>query len=440
MASLNVSAPAAAPAVDWVALLSKSAVSLTASKAVNPSFDATLGHAISEKADTPSQAALSRLDGRKGQADKMEDAKAEAARIKKNRTERAQGDKGDAEESENSAAKVEQAGEDAAARSAAAEQGTEETTDPAQVAQKREQAKLKVVDPHGADGVGQMGVREQVVTRLLHAEPLVPVVTDLTAVPLSPEALRLQLAQLGIGVPGEEELPVLPTAQDAGIRITSAILPSTSLAVLAERLAQSKLGEKAALAEEPAHSMGKLQAAGDTATTAEAGLRSSASSRSGTMAGPGAPLAARGPDFADDLMERVGRMRIFSRGGQEEQLRVTLEPEDLGTIDLRLRVDAQNQVHLLITTETDEARHLLQRQLAQLQEALARQDMGFGHVTVEVGDQQQGNQAASQWGFAERREESAGRRGSAVEEEGQSQPVEQPKGIVSTTEGVSIIV
>lgn len=441
MASLNISVPTPTPAVDWVALLSKSALSLTASQASNPSFDATLGHLVSDKSGSSKETVSSRVDTAKEDLAKTQDAKTEAARIRK-REEQAKEDLGERKDVKNAASQVEEAVERDAASGGTVEGEADNATDLAQAALKRESAKLKVVDPHGMDGLGQMGVREQVATRLLHAEQPQPVMMDISTMPLSLEALRLQLAQLGIGGVGGNEAPTVPTALDAGVRITSAILPSTSLALLAERLAQAQAGDKAVgFAEELASQVGKARATGESAATSESGLRSAISGKEGMPAKPGAPLPAHSPQFSDELMDRVGRMRIFSRGGEEtQQMRVTLDPEDLGTLDLRLRVDANNQVHLLITAETDEARNLLQRQMAQLQDALARHNMGFGQVTIEVGDQQQGNQTASQQGFAEHRTgQEGGGVGRGVEEGVQSQPTAQQKGVISANE-VSIIV
>lgn len=441
MASLNVSASTPAPGVDWVALLSKSALSLTASQAVNPSFDATLGHLVSDKGGA-SRVASSRVESAKEDLAKAQESKTEAARLRKRKAEQAKEGAEETEDPRSGASRVEEAVKRDAASGGVVEGDLENATEQVQATLKRESAKLKVVDPHGVDGVGPVGVREQVAMRVLHAEPLRAVAVDHSAGPLSPEALRLQLAQLGIGGVGDDGVPVVPGGSDGGVRVTSAILPSTSLALLAERLTQSQAGGRGVgFVEELASQVGKVQGTGEASASSESGLRSVTSGRGGLAAKSGAPLPAHSPQFSDELMERVGRMRIFSRGGEDtQQMRVTLEPEDLGTLDLRLRVDAHNQVHLLITTETEEARNLLQRQMAQLQEALARQNMGFGQVTIEVGDQQQGNPAASQWGFAEQRTRQEGGVDRGVEEGGVDQPAAEPGGVVSVSEGVSIIV
>ncbi|MEO5348989.1 MAG: flagellar hook-length control protein FliK [Magnetococcus sp. YQC-3] len=115
-------------------------------------------------------------------------------------------------------------------------------------------------------------------------------------------------------------------------------------------------------------------------------------------------------------------------------------PEDLGTLDLRLRVDANNQVHLLINAETHAARDLLQKQITELQDALARQNMGIGDVVIQVNDQQQNNHAAAQWGFAEQREQREGSVPRGTEGSGQEKSTDRPLSIVSAADGVVNIV
>ncbi|MBF0340880.1 MAG: flagellar hook-length control protein FliK [Magnetococcales bacterium] len=117
---------------------------------------------------------------------------------------------------------------------------------------------------------------------------------------------------------------------------------------------------------------------------------------------PGVPsqttLTAQSPAFGEDLADEVGRLRVISRPGSSEQVRITLHPKDMGSLDMRLVVDEEHQVHLMITTDSDAARDLLNRQMPQLRDALARQNLGMGEVTVHVNDGSDGFQA-SEWGF-----------------------------------------
>lgn len=112
-------------------------------------------------------------------------------------------------------------------------------------------------------------------------------------------------------------------------------------------------------------------------------------------------LAANSPQFADELAGRVGRMRLISRPGQSDQVKITLDPKDLGEINLRLHLDGENRVHLSISAESEAAKELLNRQMPQLKEALAKQNLGFGEVMVEVNTQEK---HASGGDFAQQQE------------------------------------
>ncbi|MBF0271188.1 MAG: flagellar hook-length control protein FliK [Magnetococcales bacterium] len=110
------------------------------------------------------------------------------------------------------------------------------------------------------------------------------------------------------------------------------------------------------------------------------------------------PLSANSPTFADDLADEVGRLRVISRPGGAEQVRISLHPRDLGGLDMRLVVDDERQVHLMITTESEATRDILNRQMPQLREALARQNLEMGEVIVHVDDGSGGGNAP-EWGF-----------------------------------------
>ena len=154
--------------------------------------------------------------------------------------------------------------------------------------------------------------------------------------------------------------------------------------------------------------------------------------------GPQSPLRAHAPTFGQDLAERVGRMRVIARNGQSEQVRITLEPRELGTLDVRLQVDEGSRVHLLITAESEAAKEVISRQMAQLREALARQNLEFGEVTVQVDDGQWQNGA--QWRAGQddgRQQQRAFREEAAVEPPAQG----RPKAAISAGDGgLSVVV
>ncbi|MEG3638086.1 flagellar hook-length control protein FliK [Magnetococcus sp. PR-3] len=98
------------------------------------------------------------------------------------------------------------------------------------------------------------------------------------------------------------------------------------------------------------------------------------------------PVRAQSPQFGDQLANRIGRMKLISQPGQQEQIRLRLEPRELGSLDIKLQVDADKQVHLTITAESESAKDALNRNMSQLREALAKQDLGFAELNVEVGE------------------------------------------------------
>ena len=255
------------------------------------------------------------------------------------------------------------------------------------------------------EGVGLFDTQRQLFDKLLKARQERPLPTPLEKdefALLPPEALLIQLAALATGagiLPGGQEQSVNPEGMTPPPPATP-VLPSSGLAFLTEMLSHTQTTEKTEPTVQPS-----VLSTGNASESYALGLRVISHSKGGQAAAPpsGPPVSSQSPNFADELMDRVGRMRIFSRGGgeSEQQVRITLVPEDLGTVDLRLRVDAHNRVHLMITTETDAARELMSRQLNQLRDALERQSMSFGDVTVDIEDQRAGGKAWAEWRFGE---------------------------------------
>ncbi|MBF0110258.1 MAG: flagellar hook-length control protein FliK [Magnetococcales bacterium] len=125
----------------------------------------------------------------------------------------------------------------------------------------------------------------------------------------------------------------------------------------------------------------------------EGGLNSQRTSGTGTVLQHATrpSLSAHSPTFGEDLAEQIGRIRMISRPGGAEQVRINLMPRELGSMDVRLSVDEENRVHLLITTESEAARELLNKQMPQLKEAFLRQNLGFGDIAVQVDQRQRGD-------------------------------------------------
>ncbi|MBF0294047.1 MAG: flagellar hook-length control protein FliK [Magnetococcales bacterium] len=195
--------------------------------------------------------------------------------------------------------------------------------------------------------------------------------------------------------PGGENRPVLP-----GMPVGQNGIPSPQSAMATFEM--SGIRVMAALAGGDA--MHSLQAQGGeekndfAALLRLAGNPVSRAAEEKPEVAPRASLQANAPRFAEDLADETGRLRVISRPGASEQVRITLNPRELGSLDMRLVVDDRNQVHLMITTDSEAARDLLRGQLPQLRESLARQALGLGEVTVHVEDGR-GGQTAPEWGF-----------------------------------------
>ncbi|OSM00376.1 flagellar hook-length control protein FliK [Magnetofaba australis] len=99
---------------------------------------------------------------------------------------------------------------------------------------------------------------------------------------------------------------------------------------------------------------------------------------------PAKPLPTQSPRFGDELGMRIGQMRVISRPGQSDQVRIQLEPQNLGSLDVRLTVDSDKQVHITVTAETEAAKEAINKHMDQLKAALERQDLTFASLDVDV--------------------------------------------------------
>ncbi|MBF0096703.1 MAG: flagellar hook-length control protein FliK [Magnetococcales bacterium] len=474
MTPTSVTASSPSPAVDWMAVLSRLSNTSTSGQGGAASFDATLGQLLSNRSGS-SRASLSRGASGHAENSRVERSRVAAADRKENGASAREAKEssqaareGDvrpgrvsAERKEPTQTESTQAADDAlsAQDSSTVADGGEQPTQVAAEGDEGATGEAKRSGGRGKAGDGQeyagehgVDLSEQVLARLQRLAQsgegglLSAHGAKSGQGALTPEELMLHLSLLGLdGQSGAGEGAPVPTLMaEAGNKAAAALLPTASMALLAEKMIQARTVSRAGGSEEVAEVLGKLQAVGDAGMGTETALRAGANGRA---TGSSGPLSAESPQFADELMDRVGKMRLLTRSGMTDQLRVTLDPEDLGTIDLRLRVDGQNQVHLLITTQSELTKDLLHRQLGQLREALARQEMGFGEVVVQVGDQgQQDQYAAAQWSFADQQaqRENLLARGSGrlgVETIRVIDPIEVlQRPMVSAADGVSIIV
>ncbi|WP_193771108.1 flagellar hook-length control protein FliK [Candidatus Magnetaquicoccus inordinatus] len=426
MTPSSVTAPSSPSAIDWLAVLSK--LSNAPSGGDAASFDVTLGKFLGSKSgevkgSSPKGAAATAAGkserGRPPVEKKAQLAAKESASEVRGAEERAGADKESGkvttEHSALSAKESMPADEESVSENVSAGQeeevaaATESAVSDKEVesAPRRQGERGKTGEATGSAALSAQDLSGQVLARLQRLGMAHGAVATGDSAAragagqgtMTPEELLMQLSLLGIaGQNGESEQQIPQVMAEAGNKVVAALLPTATMAQMVEKMMQGRVLAKSGT-EEVAEVLGKLQAVTDGGVATEGSLRVSGNSRA--VSGGGS-LSAQSPQFADELVDRVGKMRLLTRGGMTDQLRVTLDPEDLGSIDLRVRVDGQNQVHLMITTQSEATKELLHRQMGQLREALARQEMGFGDVIVQVGDQEQQEQyAAAQWSFAD---------------------------------------
>jgi flagellar hook-length control protein FliK len=143
-------------------------------------------------------------------------------------------------------------------------------------------------------------------------------------------------------------------------------------------------------------------------------------------------LSVNSRQFIDELADNIGRMRVFGRVGSAEQIRLTLEPQDLGVLNVRIRVENDRRIHVMISTESDQVREIISRQMSQLKEALGRSDLNFGEVMVEVNTQDSPNQGGQQRGFHAETDESPAFNWNLLTQPGDAEPEARSSALSST--------
>ncbi len=123
------------------------------------------------------------------------------------------------------------------------------------------------------------------------------------------------------------------------------------------------------------------------------------------------------------LPAQLARQVMHSHAQNISELRLQLKPEELGSIDLKLRVDG-DRVHVAMVTGQSGVRELLEAQLPQLRQMLEQGGLQLGDVDVSQKDANSpGNQFAQS---PAAREEQPGQQGIDVGQEasGQAKPAD----------------
>lgn len=99
-------------------------------------------------------------------------------------------------------------------------------------------------------------------------------------------------------------------------------------------------------------------------------------------------VAAEGTDFTSRLAERLEEMVdtiVRERGpGGSEQVSITLHPEHLGRLLLRVRVDEAGIVHARFVADNAAVRTMIEQDLGQLRVALSEHGLSLGEAGVEA--------------------------------------------------------
>ncbi len=104
-------------------------------------------------------------------------------------------------------------------------------------------------------------------------------------------------------------------------------------------------------------------------------------------------LNAAGVAMNEQARDSVFKQILFKLGKEGSEMRVRLDPPELGELDLHMIVDSSNSLRLSIGTERDDLRDLLQGGLDQLKKEL--QDSGLTVAHAEVHTRQGGDQRSA---------------------------------------------
>ncbi len=149
----------------------------------------------------------------------------------------------------------------------------------------------------------------------------------------------------------------------------------------------------------------------DAASSAKAAPTRSAPVVAGYRAN--AKVSAELVDQARDSVFKQILMRVFDGGGE---MRVRLEPPDLGELDLHMKVENGNQLSLWIGAERSDVATMLQRNLDGLRDTL--QAAGLDVADAQVGTRDGGNARGQQGGDGSANDEHPARDDGAMQRRG----------------------
>ncbi|WEJ63383.1 flagellar hook-length control protein FliK [Thiomicrorhabdus lithotrophica] len=95
------------------------------------------------------------------------------------------------------------------------------------------------------------------------------------------------------------------------------------------------------------------------------------------------PIPVRSPQWGQALGQRV----VFMANNQLQQAQITLNPEKLGPVQVKLHMDRDQQVHVTMTAQHGTTREAMENALPRLREMLEQSGINLG--SVDVGDNKQ---------------------------------------------------
>ena len=124
-------------------------------------------------------------------------------------------------------------------------------------------------------------------------------------------------------------------------------------------------------------------------------------------------------DNTDVINQIMNQVRVVSQGGNFTEMRLTLRPEALGDIELRL-VTIAGIVTAQFTAESQRVKEMLESSFNNLRDALTEQGIQFADISVSV--RQEGSEAANQFEYARRNTRQRAENITEVEEEQPPEP------------------
>ncbi|VWC00475.1 flagellar hook-length control protein [Burkholderia stagnalis] len=168
----------------------------------------------------------------------------------------------------------------------------------------------------------------------------------------------------------------------------------------------STQAELAANSDATTHVAQALAAAKDAADPAHAALAAAAAAQSNASVAPAAPGVAAAnanvlaphvgtADWTDALSQKV----VFLSNAHQQSAELTLNPPDLGPLQVVLRV-ADNHAHALFVSQHAQVRDAVEAALPKLRDAMEAGGLGLGSASVSDGGFAQQQQQNAQQSFA----------------------------------------